>query len=64
MEKHIVELLAVGHLNHNVKRFVVAKPTGYQFIPGQATDIAINRPGWTDECRPFTFTSLPDSDYL
>ncbi|MCQ6958371.1 flavodoxin reductase [Mucilaginibacter aquariorum] len=64
MEKHIVKILAVGHLTHNVKRFVVEKPAGYEFIPGQATDVAINRPGWTDQCRPFTFTSVPDADFL
>lgn len=64
MEKHIVKILTVGHLTHNVKRFVVEKPAGYEFIPGQATDVAINRPGWTDQCRPFTFTSVPDAHFL
>jgi ferredoxin-NADP reductase len=36
----------------------VEKPKHYGFIPGQATEISINKPGWKDEKRPFTFTSL------
>ncbi|MGN6396750.1 MAG: flavodoxin reductase [Mucilaginibacter sp.] len=64
MEKYIVKILAVGYLTHNVKRFVVEKPAGYQFIPGQATDVSINGPGLTEEYRPFTFTALPGADYL
>jgi ferredoxin-NADP reductase len=51
-------------LTHNVKRFKVEKPAGYTFVPGQATDVAINKPGLENELRPFTFTSLPDADHL
>jgi ferredoxin-NADP reductase len=64
MEKHIVKVLATDFLTHNVKRFVVEKPARYQYIPGQATDVAINRPELINELRPFTFTSLPDADHL
>jgi len=43
-------------LNHNVKRFVTEKPTGYSFRPGQATLVELpERPG---DKHPFTFTSL------
>ena len=28
------------------------------FEPGQAAELAMCRDGWTDEGRPFTFTSL------
>src|SRR6185436_10298150 len=58
MSKYIVKILEARFINHDVKRFTVEKPKGYSFIPGQATDVSINEPGWTDQLRPFTFTSL------
>lgn len=48
-------------VTHDVRRFIVEKPKGYKFIPGQATDVAINKPKWKKEKRPFTFTSLNDA---
>jgi ferredoxin-NADP reductase len=47
-----------------VRRFRLEKPRGYKYIPGQATEISINRPEWKAERRPFTFTSLNDWDEL
>lgn len=64
MGKHIVKVRSIQHILHDVLQIVVEKPQNYNFTPGQATEIAINKPGWKDESRPFTFTSLPDSDYL
>lgn len=64
MEEHIVKILAEHPVTHNVKQFEVEKPRGYRYIPGQATEVSINRPGWRDERRPFTFTSLTDWNHL
>jgi ferredoxin-NADP reductase len=64
MEEHILKIMAIEPVTHNVKHFEVEKPQGYQFIPGQATEVAINKPKWKDERRPFTFTSLNDWDHL
>lgn len=64
MEEHVVKIISVEPVTHNVKHFRLEKPAGYQFIPGQATEVAINKPQWTNERRPFTFTSLNDWDYL
>ncbi len=64
MEKHIVKVISANYVTHNVKHFVVEKPAGYNYIPGQATDVAINKPDWINELRPFTFTSLPDAGHL
>lgn len=64
MEEHIVKIISVEPVTHNVKHFKVEKPGGYQFIPGQATEVAINKPKWKDERRPFTFTSLNEWDHL
>lgn len=57
MEK-IVKILLVESVTHDVKRFILEKPTGYKFIPGQATEVAINKRGFKNKKRPFTFTSL------
>ncbi|WP_295123893.1 FAD-binding oxidoreductase [uncultured Chitinophaga sp.] len=64
MEQHIVKLQSVTPVTHDVKRFRFDKPEGYRFSPGQATEIAINLPGWENERRPFTFTSLNDDPFL
>jgi ferredoxin-NADP reductase len=64
MEKHIVKVLKTEFVAHNVKRFEVEKPAGYTFVPGQATDVSINKPGLENELRPFTFTSTNDQDHL
>jgi ferredoxin-NADP reductase len=60
-KSNIIEISAV---THDVKKYVLEKPKGYKFEPGQATEVAINLEGWVDEKRPFTFTSLPHEDHL
>lgn len=64
MAAYIVKVLEANYIIHDVKRFVIEKPEGYDFLPGQATDISINLPEWKNECRPFTFTSLREWNYL
>ncbi len=64
MEEHIVKIRSVRNVTHDVLRFVVDKPAGYTFVPGQATEVAINKKEWLQERRPFTFTSLPGEDHL
>ncbi|MEB8327766.1 FAD-binding oxidoreductase [Flavobacteriaceae bacterium KMM 6897] len=64
MSQHIVKILEAHYITHDVKRFAVEKPAGYDFIPGQATEVSINLPEWKDQLRPFTFTSLRDIGHL
>lgn len=64
MEKHTERVIDTGFVNHDVKFFRLERPTNYDFSPGQATEVSINKSGWSDEKRPFTFTSLPDEEYL
>ena len=64
MEKYILKVKSVGHVTHDVLRIVTEKPPDFTFIPGQATEVAINKENWENEARPFTFTSLPDDEYL
>lgn len=63
-EEHIVKILSTEPVTHDVRRFKVEKPSGYSFIPGQATEVSLNREGWRDNRHPFTFTSLNDWDHL
>lgn len=58
MEEHFVKIISIEEVTHDVKRFVVERPAGYNFISGQATEVAINKPGYEDKSRPFTFTGL------
>lgn len=59
-----VEVLMTGFVTHDVKRFVVTRPEGLDYVPGQGVEIAIDREGWRDEGRPFTPTSLVDDRVL
>ncbi len=61
---HTVRIIAIDNVTHDVKRIVTEKPEGYTFEPGQATEVAINKEGFQDEKRPFTFTSLPEDEHL
>ena len=62
--KHIVKIISIEPVTHNVKRFRLEKPKGYSFNPGQATEVSINTPELKEERRPFTFTCLPENDHL
>lgn len=62
--EHKVKLRKIEYLTHDVLHLVVDKPAGYRFVPGQATEMAIEKEGFRNERRPFTFTSLPEDDEL
>ena len=64
METHIVKIKSIGKITPDVLQIVTEKPANYVFAPGQATEISVNKSGWENEGRPFTFTCLPDNDYL
>lgn len=59
-----VKVLSIEHLTHDVLRIVAEKPDALNYQPGQAVDVSINKTGWEDELRPFTFTSLPEDDFI
>jgi ferredoxin-NADP reductase len=64
MEEHVVKILSIEQVTHDVKRFRVEKPEGYSFIPGQATEVSVNTPELINEKRPFTFTCLNSEPFL
>jgi ferredoxin-NADP reductase len=62
--EHVIKIKDVGRVTHDVRRFQCEKPAGYHFLPGQATEVSINKEDWRQEKRPFTFTSLNESPDL
>lgn len=62
--KHIIKITGITQVTHDVRCLRLQKPAGYSFVPGQATEVAINKPGWEHEMRPFTFTGLNSDPYL
>src|ERR1019366_5292638 len=64
MPQHIIKINSIEKITHDVLKIITEKPLGYIFTPGQATEISINKNGWKDKKNPFTFTCLPDNDYL
>lgn len=64
METHSVKIASIDKITHDVLRIVTSKPDNYIFKPGQATEVAINKPGWAEKKKPFSFTCLPEENYL
>ncbi len=59
-----LKILKTEYITHDAKRFVLEKPEGFTYRPGQAAHLSINQPGWEEQLRPFTFTSLNDWPFL
>jgi ferredoxin-NADP reductase len=64
MTKQVVKIKSIKHVTHDVLQIVTEKPRLLDFTPGQAVEISVNKEGWKNEKRPFTFTCLPDWNYL
>jgi ferredoxin-NADP reductase len=64
MENYIVKIRSIRNITHDVLQIETNKPGQISFTPGQATEISINKEGWRNKTRPFTFTSLPGDDHL
>ncbi|NLE35488.1 MAG: flavodoxin reductase [Bacteroidales bacterium] len=64
MADSIVKIIETEQLTHDVKRFRIEKPEGYEFRPGQATGVTINTPELKKMRRSFTFTGRNDDPYL
>ncbi len=59
-----VRIKDIKQITHDVKQFTFEKPEGYEFEPGQATEVSLDKEGWRDKKRPFTFTSLNEDPDL
>jgi ferredoxin-NADP reductase len=60
---HEVQIISKRRLNHDVLQFHVQRPQGYQFMPGQATELLLPEP-LTKGPAPFTFTGLNTNPFL
>lgn len=58
------KIITIDHLTHDVLKVVAEKPAGLNYQPGQAADVSINKQGWENELRAFTFTSLPVDEHI
>lgn len=63
MSRYKVPVTLVEPVTHDVMRIRTEKPPELEFVSGQATEIFLDKAGWENEGRPFTFTSLPEDDY-
>jgi ferredoxin-NADP reductase len=61
---HTLALRSIEPVTHDTHHLVFPRPKGFAFSPGQASELALDRDGWRDEWRPFTFVSDPDGDTL
>ena len=62
--EQIVKILAIEQLTHNVKKFIVEKPANYNFVSGQYTTLAINKPLFKNQKKPFTISSSSSDSNL
>lgn len=61
---HKLAITKIEKITHDVRQFTFEKPEGFEFTPGQAAEVGIDREGWRDAGNPFTFTALPEWDEL
>ena len=54
---HPTTLLMKEFVTHDVLRFILSRPAGFIFEPGQGVDLSIDVDHWRDQSRPFTPTS-------
>jgi ferredoxin-NADP reductase len=59
-----VKIATINHITHDTLRLVCEKPEKLSYEPGQAVEVSINKPGWAQEFRPFTFASIPDDPFI
>ncbi len=64
MKNHNVKIKSIKHITHDVLQIDTEKPYQFSFIPGQAAHVSIDKKGWENKKRPFTFTSLPQDNDL
>jgi ferredoxin-NADP reductase len=63
-EGYTVRIKCIRHITHDTLCIMTNKPEGFSFLPGQGCMVSINKNGWRDKKRPFTFTNLPDNGHL
>jgi cytochrome-b5 reductase len=49
-----------GFVTHDTERYIIERPAGFTFEPGQGCELTIERPPWQGQGHPFTPTSRVD----
>jgi ferredoxin-NADP reductase len=57
-------LRSITAVTHDTHHMVFDRPDDFDFAPGQAVDMALDRDGWRETRHPFTMTSLPGEETL
>lgn len=61
---HTLTLRRIEPVTHDTNHLVFDLPEGFDYTPGQAVELSLDRDGWRDEGRPFTMVNLPGGDTL
>lgn len=64
MAPYIINIHSLKPVTHDVLQVITDKPGNLSFKPGQAADISIDKKGWENIKRSFTFASLPGDSHL
>jgi ferredoxin-NADP reductase len=59
-----VKILAAVYQNRSIRHFVIEKPEGYTFEPGQSTEVSLDQEKSALLRRAFSFTGIPDTHHL
>ncbi|HKJ01147.1 MAG TPA: FAD-binding oxidoreductase, partial [Longimicrobiales bacterium] len=62
--EYSTEILHMGFITHDVKQFIVRRPEGFAYDPGQGVEVAVDADGRREDARPFTPTSPRDAPTL
>ena len=57
-------VLMTEFVTHDVKRFILSKPDGFAYVPGQGVLVALDARDLEEDPHPFTPTSLTDDRVL
>jgi hypothetical protein len=61
---HELKLREIHKATHDTHHLIFDMPSGFDFEPGQAIELKLQKDGWQDEGRPFTPVSLPGEETL
>jgi ferredoxin-NADP reductase len=61
---HSSTVLMSGFVTYDTKRFVLTRPEGFTFEPGQGVELTTERPEWHGKGHPFTPTSRREDQVL
>ncbi|MFX0544157.1 FAD-binding oxidoreductase [Roseovarius sp. S1116L3] len=61
---HTLILRSIAPVTHDTHHLVFERPKGFDFEPGQAIEMKLQKGGWQDEGRLFTPVSLPGEETL